>query len=133
MIEASSSLRPSAVNTAPAGIEVRIVLEHANRRLHRVEARAAGGQHLLARGQRRGQSGAIRGFLLRREIAAFDDAGAAVNRQRPTSSWQETGLDGAIRRRGEQLNRWVLDRETVEMSVLEESTRVIGIERNSSG
>ena len=64
MIDASSSLRPSAVNTAPRpGVEQRIVLEHANRRFDRIETRAAASQHLPAGFERGVERGAIRGLL----------------------------------------------------------------------
>ena len=49
---------------APAGIKERIVLEHTDRGLDRIEARTPAIQHLRARLQSSEQAGAIRGFTL---------------------------------------------------------------------
>ncbi|UWX04843.1 O-acetyl-ADP-ribose deacetylase [Pseudoxanthomonas sp. NC8] len=65
---------------ATAGVELRCILEDADRGGHRVHRRLAGLQLRVPGAQRRGQRLACFGFLGRRQAGAFD-AGAAVDHQ----------------------------------------------------
>ena len=62
-----------------AGVEKRVVLEHLDRGLDRIETRAASLEHVVARLQRLLESGAMRCFVFRRHLTALDRAGAAVD------------------------------------------------------
>ena len=68
---------------AAPGVEQGIVLEHAHRRGHGIERRAALVEHRAARAQRFVEPGAIGLLLFRGERAALDHPRTAVDRERP--------------------------------------------------
>ncbi len=68
---------------ATAGVEQRIVLEHADRGFDGVEARTTAAKYRRSRVHGREQRRAIGDFLFRRQITALDDARAAMDGQRP--------------------------------------------------
>ena len=64
---------------ALAGVEKRVVLEHLDRGLDRIETRPAALEHVVTRLERLLESGPMRGFVFRRHLAALDRAGTAVD------------------------------------------------------
>ena len=68
---------------AAPGVEMGVVLEHAHRRLDRVDRAAAARQDLGAPLQRQIERGADRGVFLRAVAAALDNARAAMDDQPP--------------------------------------------------
>ena len=68
---------------ATAGVEQRIVLEHADRGFDGVEARSTAAKYRRSRVHGRKKRRAIGDFLFGGEITALDDASTAVDGQRP--------------------------------------------------
>jgi hypothetical protein len=89
MIDASSSLRPSRVKTAPRPALKRVVLELNDRAGHGIQAGAAGLEHGVAGGQRLRQPRPVEGLLRPAHFRAGQGARAAMQRQ---------GDHGAVKR-----------------------------------
>ncbi len=81
---------------ALAGIEQRIVFQRDQGRFDGIGGRAALIKHGLASRQGFGQAGAVGSFLFRCQVAAIDDARAAVDGQGPVFLLAEDAVDDVI-------------------------------------
>jgi len=69
-------------NSAPAGIEQRVVLQRDDRRGHRVERTAAAGQNIASRAECAGEPGMEERFAFGVHIAALRRTRPAMDRER---------------------------------------------------